>query len=108
MERINKATEDLIKAIRESDSYKNYEVQKEKVKRVPDLKRKIDEFRQQNFMLQNNVEAEQLFDQVDVFGREYEDFTEIPLVNDFLEAELDLCRLLQEVNLRITESIDFD
>lgn len=108
MERINKATEDLIKAIRESDSYKNYEVQKEKVKRVPDLKRKIDEFRQQNFVLQNNVEAEQLFDQVDVFGREYEDFTEIPLVNDFLEAELDLCRLLQEVNLRITESIDFD
>ena len=108
MERINKATEYLIKAIRESDSYKNYEVQKEKVKRVPDLKRKIDEFRQQNFVLQNNVEAEQLFDQVDVFGREYEDFTEIPLVNDFLEAELDLCRLLQEVNLRITESIDFD
>ena len=55
MERISKATEDLIKAIHESDSHKNYEVQKEKVRRMPDLKRKIDDFRQQSFLLQNNL-----------------------------------------------------
>ena len=108
MDRISKATEDLIKAIHESDSYKNYEVQKEKVRRMPDLKKKIDDFRQQSFLLQNNVDADQLFDQVDVFGREYEEFREIPLVNDFLEAELDLIRTLQEINLRITESVNLE
>ena len=31
-----------------------------------------------------------------------------PVVDDFFRAELAFCRMMQEVNLRVTEAIDFD
>jgi len=108
MDKIEKATDELIEAIKESDIFLNYEMQKEKVQKQPELKQRINEFRQQNYMLQNSVEADKLFDQVDCFQKEYESFREIPLVNDFLNAELGFCRMMQEINARITEAVDFE
>ena len=43
-----------------------------------------------------------------LFDNEIEYLTKNPVVKDFLEAELDLCRLVQEISQSIAEAIDFE
>ncbi len=106
MSNVDKEVEELIRAIKESESYRNYEEQLKRVKEVPGLKEQIDDYRTKNFELQTG--GENAFDKLEQFEREYADFRENPLVNDFLASELDFCRMMQEINIHITESLDFE
>lgn len=45
---------------------------------------------------------------MDAFEREYEKFRDNPIVDDFLRAELALCRMIQEINIFITDEIGFE
>ena len=76
----------------------------------PDLKKQIDEFRYRNFKLQNETDADRLFDETDRFEREYEEFRKNPIVSDFLAAELAFCRMYQEIQSVLGEAFakDFD
>ncbi len=94
--------------IMESDTYKEYLHQRERIKKQPELYDKVNEFRQRNFELQNETDEEELFDRMELFEKEYEKFRENPLVDDFLRAELSFCRLMQEVDLLLAEAIDFE
>lgn len=94
--------------IKNTSEYKEYNFQKEKVKRIPELKARIDEFRAKNYQLQNGAESDNLMEDVERLQRENEKFLENPLVADFLQAELEFCRMMQEVNVRIAEAIDFE
>ena len=49
-----------------------------------------------------------VFEKIEAFEREYEDFRENPLVDDFLSAELAFCRMMQKYNDRIMDAIDFE
>lgn len=91
-----------------SDTYKEYLFQREKIKKQPELYEKVNEFRQRNFDLQNAPEGEDLFERMEVFEEEYERFRENPLVDDFLEAEITFCRMMQDVYVLLAEQIDFD
>lgn len=108
MEQIDQALNCFIAKIKESAIYKEYEIQKDKVSQFPDLKAKIDEYRRQNFMLQNNASGEELFHKIEEFDREYEKFREDPLVADFLAAELSVCRMMQHINMAMIEELDFE
>ena len=44
---------------------------------------------------------------MDELEREFEDVRAIPLVDDFLAAELCFCRMMQEINEMIWDEIDF-
>lgn len=104
-------TKDYIEKIRTNETCQEYFRQKELVTtQYPDLKKQIDEFRQRNFRLQNETDSDRLFDEIDRFEREYEEFRKNPIVNDFLAAELAFCRLYQEIQEKIGEAfaIDFD
>lgn len=94
--------------IQESDTYKEYYYQREKLKRQPELYDKVNEYRQKNFDLQNESDSEDLFDRMEVFEREYAKFREDPLVDDFLRAELGFCRMMQEINVILAAEIDFE
>lgn len=94
--------------IMESDTYKEYLFQREKIKKQPDLYEKVNEFRQRNFDLQNEADGDELFDCVEAFEMEYEKFRENPFVDDFLRAELAFCRMMQEVYVLLAEKIDFE
>lgn len=98
----------LVATIKNTEEYRNYEFQKEKMKRIPELKACVDEFRKKNYQLQNSSHSDNLMEEVEKFRREYESFTENPLVADFLQAELAFCRLMQDVNLHITAAMDFE
>lgn len=106
MSNIDNAVEQVVDAILSSEVYRQYDLQRNKVKQYPELKAQIDEYRRRNYELQNREDY--AFDKIDAFEREYADFRENPLVSDFLAAELALCRMIQNMNLRITEAIHFE
>ena len=106
MSKIDRAVEDFIAVIMETDEYKEYDAQRNKVKQYPELKAQIDEYRRRNYLMQTKEDT--AFEMIDQFEREYEDFREIPLVADFLAAELAFCRMIQRINIRITEAVHFE
>ncbi len=105
MDNIDSAIDRLVATILESDVYREYDELRDKVNKDPELKQQIDEFRHRNYELQNS-DAD--FDKIEDFEREYSQFREIPLVSDFLAAELAFCRMMQEINIKITNAIDFE
>ena len=85
---VQEALEQLAQAIKDSDIYREYRRQSEKVDNTGDMREKIDEYRVRNFELQNSVQTEDLLDKLDAFEREYEKFREDPLVEEFLDLSL--------------------
>ena len=98
----------LVDTIKNTREYKEYEFQKEKVKKIPELKARIDDFRAKNYQLQNSAQSDNLMEDAERLQRENADLLEDPLVADFLQAELDFCRMMQGVNTCIMEGIDFE
>ena len=105
---VQTALEQLAQAIKDSDIYREYRRQSEKVDNTGDMREKIDEYRVRNFELQNSVQTEDLLDKLDAFEREYEKFREDPLVEEFLDAELAFCRMMQEIDVKLAEAMDFE
>lgn len=102
-------TDQLIDVIKETQIYKRYRIQCEKVEKQPEIKEKMDEYRTKNFNLQNSsFEGEEMQNHLEALQREYESVLKNPLVADFLTAELDFCRLMQFVNLKMADAMDFE
>ncbi len=98
----------FIAAIKNTETYRKYRYQLEKIKENPELYEKVNEYRRRNYEIQNTSQMDELFQRLEVFEREYEKFREDPMVDDFLRAELAFCRLMQEVNTSIAYELDFE
>lgn len=105
-EELDQAVESMIDAIIGSEVYKSYLEALAVVKQQPGLKQEIDEFRRRNYLMQSS--ADMAFEHIEQFEREYSDFRENPLVADFLAAELALCRMIQQINLHVTDRLNFE
>lgn len=97
-------TAKFIEKLAEMEVCKEFARQKQQIKRFPELKEKIDAFRQENFRLQTETDSDTLFDEIDRFEQEYAEFRKNPIVNDFLAAELAFIRMIQEVNEQISSA----
>lgn len=104
---MQKAALDFVGAVKASAEYQEYEMQLAKIKNQPELYEKVNEFRQKNFIIQNTENSEDILDRMEELEREYEEVREVPLVDDFLEAETSFCRMMQEINMFITKELDF-
>ncbi len=105
---LEKATDKYIEAVLASDTYVTYALQRDKLLKQPELYEQVKEFRIKNYMLQTRKEGDDLLNAIDDLQREYENLREIPLVDDFLEAELAFCRMMQQLNNKITAALEFD
>lgn len=108
MSNLDSAVAELIGAIKQTEQYLAYEREKEKINRFPELKKQVVEYRLRNYRLQSMTNDEELFHKIEEFEQEYEKFRENPIVADFLAAELGFCRMMQSVNIRITEALNFE
>lgn len=106
MNTIDIALDRLVGAILDSAEYREYDKQRNHVKQYPELKAQIDEYRKKNFELQNG--EENVFEKLSQLEREYAGLRENPVASDFLAAELAFCRLMQDINLRLTEALHFE
>ncbi len=104
----DEALDGLIHAIHESPEYKRYQDIRAKVHELPELEQKIHAFRKKNYETQNFADEWDLYERVDGLEREGAEFRKDPLVNEYLDAELAICRLFQKINWEIVQNIDFD
>lgn len=103
---MERALDTYIQAILESPEYKKYAEILDKVKLYPDLKEQIDEFRTRNFEMQRSEDT--AFEKLEAFERQYGNFMDIPMVAEFLEAELAFCRMMQQNNNVIMNAVRFE
>ncbi|HIU76801.1 MAG TPA: YlbF family regulator [Candidatus Pelethocola excrementipullorum] len=100
-----RCTEALINAMMSSDEYQTYLKYEEELKQKPELRQRIDEFRSRNYRLQKQ-EGVDLYDAVDNLEREYEHLRRDTFANGYLEAELAVCRMMQNVQIAMVKSLN--
>ena len=100
---IRNQAEQFVRDIRETDVYKSYTMQLARLKKNPELYKQVNDYRKQNA-----VQVDDLFDKMDYFEKEYKEFRENVIVDDFLKAELALCRMMQEINALIVDGLNFE
>jgi len=101
-----KVIEEFTKKLRQTREYRLYTEVVDKIRDFPGLEEEINEYRRKNYLLQKS--EEDLFDKIDAFEREYEQFRTNPMVEEYLQAELEVCRMMQEVYVQIAEAVDLD
>jgi len=105
---MDKTIEKLIEQMQRTEAYQNYNSQKETMKNFPELKEKIDTLRRLNLQLQKIPESDSLYEEVERIEQQYEELCEDTRVHDFMQAELDFCRMFQDILARITSSMEFE
>ena len=105
---IDQVTDKYIDAILATDSYREYALQRDKLLKQPELYEKVKDYRIKNYLIQTRKEGDDLLNAMDDLQREFAETREIPLVEDFLTAELACCRRMQELNARIADALNFD
>lgn len=108
MSHVLQCTKSLAKAIQSSDEYRAYNEAKDAIKGNLELCTKLNEYRIQNFKLQNNTDVEEYFDELDRLEQQYKEFKKDPRIMTFLTAELRLCKMIQEINTTIIKLVDLE
>ena len=93
--------------VKQSEIYQEYERQLSKIKEQPELYGKVNEFRQKNCDIQNSEPPESMMERMEELEQEYAWLRENALVEDFLQAELAFCRMMQEIDALIVKELDF-
>lgn len=106
MEKITECMERLIEAIKDSSEYRLYKQAEAALDEDPLLKRRVDDFNRANYRLHTQKDPQKLFQGIRALDEESLALRKIPQVNAYLQAELDLCKLLQYISLEINGGID--
>ena len=104
---MKKALQQFLDELQESAAFKDYKYQQKRIKKIPGMIQRINEYRAKRFEFQKYT-GEDLFEKIDEFQRDFQQFKEEPLVREYLQAELEICRLVQEINSAIDELVDID
>ena len=101
-------TEELVQAILASEEYREYLECFAKIKEQPELYERVGDYRKRNFELQNMDVNDNMFDEVMRFQMENSAIRKNALVNQFLKAELSVCRMLQDIKRTISDNVELD
>ena len=103
---VEMSLDNLIDTIKNDDIYLEYKKQLDLLRQDPELKRQVDDFRKKNYDMQMSGDMD--FAKLENFREEYREFRANPLVDSFLAAELDFCRMMQNINFKIIDAVDFE
>ena len=104
MDKVTECLDALIEEMRESRAYQNYLWMEEELEKDPDLKSRVDDYRIRNYRLQQSENVD-LYDAVDSLERDSYALRKSEKANTYLEAELEVCKMVQKVQDRISEEI---
>lgn len=108
MEEIRRCTEELIEAIRKSDVYREYEEARLTLAAHPDLRNTINEFRKRSYEIQNGDSPEDVYEKMEQLERDFYMVRRNDIMNNYLQAELAICRTLQTINQELVGTVDLD
>ncbi len=106
-EAVRMKAEEFKQVIMNSEEYHKYDVYRRLLNESPELKERVNEFRKANMTLQmegknqNRDEAQRL-------GVEYMDVLTNSVVREYLNAELILCKMIQQINLMLISDIELE
>lgn len=108
MNRVDEKVNALVEAVLESEEYLHYQEIRKKLKEDPEKEHRVLEFCGRVFRLQNEQKGIDIFEEIDKLVKETASFRSEPLVEDYLTAEQDVCRLVQRINWSLMEKLDVD
>lgn len=108
MDEIKQYTLQLSAALRRSDAYQALREADKKIKEKPELRKRVDAFRRQNYLLQNTENYDDLFADMQILENEYADIYKNSLIQEYLEAELQMCRTIRWCADEILTAVDLE
>lgn len=93
----------LLGSIHKSNIYQKYLECEREISKNPQLKEQVDDLRTASYQMHQD---EDWFEASDRLDKEFAELCKKPEVNAYLEAELDLCKMIQKVAARIYGSLD--
>lgn len=98
----------LVKVIHESNEYKAFERIKSKLASMPEVKKEINTYRKEAYILQNFGDITTLYERTEQFQAKYKSLKENPLVEEYLRNELAVCCMLRDVMTKLMEGVDLE
>lgn len=94
-------------AIMTSEEYHKYDMYRRLLNETPELKKRVNTFREANMYIQMEGKAQNR-EEVQQLAAEYEDILTNSVVREFLNAELILCKMLQQVNVMLVSDLELE
>lgn len=104
----NQLAKRLSEAIVRSDEYISYRKYLEELQKDPELYAEVNNLRKKNFVMQNGGEQRMTYEEYTGIYAESKRLRQNTLVNAFLNAEVGLACLIQEINRQIMSKVEFD
>ncbi len=99
--------EEFKQVLLESEEYQKYDVYRKMLNETPELKAKVNNFREANVRMQMDGRAQDK-NEVQRLAAEYQDVLNNSVVREFLNAELILCKMVQQVNLMLVSDLELE
>lgn len=106
--RVDELAVELAQAVLESEEYKNFLRCKTEIAKNPQLYQAVNELRRHNFELQNSEDVVDMYDEVAKIYDRYAYIRTSIVANQFLRAELSVCRMIQDIQRKLLENLEFD
>lgn len=106
-DQIREITDEYIEKLKTTDEMIKYSNAANMINKMPDLVSELEEYRKENFDIQNQYEGDELFDKQDELQEKYKHLLEDSRAASFLHAEAGFCRMVQEIYVRLMEGLEF-
>jgi cell fate (sporulation/competence/biofilm development) regulator YlbF (YheA/YmcA/DUF963 family) len=106
VKQVQKATDDLIRAILGSDYYIRYHKCLNKIKKQKDLYQEFNKFRKRYFQLMNKSDCS--YDEIEALQLKYHKLLINPDIVEFMDVNDRLCLALTEMYTKIGDELDMD
>nr|WP_027872313.1 YlbF family regulator [[Eubacterium] cellulosolvens] len=104
MDEVTVKLQELINAMKKSEDYQRYRELEAKLSDDPDMRARIDQYRQRVFDMQQA--DRDLFEETDYVLHEFNTLLTDQTASDFLDAEGAVCRMIQRVVDAINREVD--
>ena len=101
-------TDSLCNAIVNSDEYRTYQKCFEEIKKDEELFSQVNNLRRSNFFSQNNNNGKMSYDEYHNLYNAIRIDRQNKLADEFLDAELDLIRMIQKINEKLISTVSFE
>ena len=106
MDGLDKAMDILLDEIKKSSAYTRFETARMLMEEHPEAKAKVDSFRSWAYELSNTDDPLDPPQQMEELAQERLRVRQDPLSAEYLDSEMDLCRMLQKICLSVISVID--
>ncbi len=96
----------LLDALQSSEAFKKYEAAKNELDRNPEKWETVNAYRSSGYRLAVGDSADEQWEQMERLQKEHHEVTKDVLIAEYLDAETQVCRMLQRIYLDLAQLVD--